>query len=100
MLSGAKFLTNDSLKLTFNQHTKLATVDLSECHSVTAVCLQPLAVQCTNLKRLILKDCHWVTRASMEYIAHHQKSLITINLTGCWELIDQTIIKLLASFTQ
>lgn len=98
VLSGAKFLTNDSLKETFNEHKNLETVDLSECHSVTAVCLQPLAVQCKQLKRLILKDCHWVTRASIEYLAHHQNSLMTINLTGCWELTDHTIVQLLASF--
>jgi len=101
ILSGAKCLTNDSLKETFVQHTRnLETVDLSECHSVTAACLQPLAVQCKQLKRLVLKDCHWVTRASMEYMAHHQTSIITINLTGCWELVDKTIVQLLASFRQ
>ena len=53
-----------------------------------------------QLKRLVLKDCHWVTRASMEYMAHHQTSIITINLTGCWELVDKTIVQLLASFRQ
>jgi len=100
ILSGAKFLTNDSLKQTFSQHTNLETVDLSECHSITAACLQPLTVQCKQLKRLVLKNCHWVTRASMEYMAHHQTSIITVNLTGCWELVDKTIVQLLASFRQ
>merc|ERR1711971_1449649 len=100
ILSGAKFLTNESLKTTFFQHTNLETVDLSECHSVTAACLQPLTVQCKNLKRLVLKDCHWVTRASMEYMAHHQNSIKPINLTGCWELVDKTIVQILSSFRQ
>ena len=119
VLSGSKFLTNESLITTFNSHQNLITVDLSECHSVTATCLQALAVQCKQLRRLILKgkfvnlfikcvcifencyffiDCHWVTRASIEYLAHHQNLLWTINLTGCWELIDQTIIQVLTSF--
>ena len=95
MVSGAKFLTNDSLKDIFNRHKNLETVDLSDCHSLTAMCLQPLAVQCRDLQRLILKDCHWVSRPSIEYIARHQTNLKSINLTGCWELGDQVIITLL-----
>ena len=55
VLSGSKFLTNESLITTFNSHQNLITVDLSECHSVTASCLQTLAVQCKQLRRLILK---------------------------------------------
>jgi len=98
VLSGSKFLTNESLITTFNTHQNLLTVDLSECHSVTASCLQALAVQCKQLRRLILKDCHWVTRASIEYMAHHQNLLWSINLTGCWELVDQTILQVLTSF--
>ena len=100
VLSGSKFLTNQSLMDTFNSHRNLETVDLSECHSVTATCLQSLGVQCKQLRRLILRNCHWVTRASLEYIAYHQSSLWSINLTGCWELVDQTIVQILASFRQ
>ena len=100
VLSGSKFLTNQSLMDTFNSHRNLETVDLSECHSVTATCLQSLGVQCKQLRRLILRNCHWVTRASLEYIAYHQNSLWSINLTGCWELVDQTIVQILASFRQ
>ena len=59
VLSGSKFLTNESLITTFNTHRNLITVDLSECHSVTANCLQSLAVQCKQLRRLILKGMNW-----------------------------------------
>ena len=97
VVSGAKFLTNDCLKAIFNRHTNLATVDLSDCHSLTAHCLQPLAVQCRQLKRLILKDCHWVSKPSIEYIARHQNDLISINLTGCWELGDKVLVTLLSA---
>ena len=58
VLSGSKFLTNESLITTFNTHQNLLTVDLSECHSVTASCLQALAVQCKQLRRLILKGIY------------------------------------------
>ena len=63
ILSGAKFLTNESLKSTFLQHTNLETVDLSDCHSVTAACLQPLTVQCKQLKRLVLKGFYKIIQA-------------------------------------
>jgi hypothetical protein len=31
-------------------------------------------------------------------MAHHQNLLWSINLTGCWELVDQTILQVLTSF--
>ncbi len=38
-------------------------------------------------------------RSSMEYLAHHQGGLRSLNLTGCWELVDKTIFLLLSKFT-
>ena len=48
--------------------------------------------------RLILSDCHWVTSASLQYLASKQDNLMSINLTGCWELNDETIVDLLEKF--
>ena len=47
--------------------------------------------------RLVLSNCHWVSRRSMKYLAQKQPPLITLNLTGCWELCDETLIEIVES---
>ena len=47
--------------------------------------------------RLVLSNCHWVSRRSMKYLAQKQPPLITLNITGCWELGDETLIEIVES---
>ena len=50
--------------------------------------------------RLVLLDCHWVTRHSVENLSKNLVGLKTINLTGCWELVDQTMLQMLSKFAR
>ena len=50
-LSGSKVVTDELLKPIFAANRFLHTVDLSECHHLTAGCLQVLTVQCKQLER-------------------------------------------------
>ena len=50
-LTGSKVVTDDFLKGVFAANRQLHTVDLSDCHHLTAGCLQSLTVQCKNMER-------------------------------------------------
>jgi len=99
-LTGCKCLTNDLVGPVLANNPNLETIDLSDCHHITPVSLQKMAVSCKKIKRLVLRNCHWVTRFSMEGLASHQSRhlLTTLNLTGCWELVDSTLNKILGHF--
>ena len=40
-----------------------------------------------------------MTRHSIENLSKNLVNLKTINLTGCWELVDQTMLHMLSKFT-
>ena len=52
-LSGSKIVTDEFLKAVFASNRCLHTVDLSDCHHLTAGCLQALTMQCKNLERWV-----------------------------------------------
>ena len=82
-LSGLKFLTDELVRPVLQRNTHLVTVDLSDCHHLTAGILQTLSVSSYQLERLILRDCHWVTREALDYhsyqqgLAHNTKEVLT-----------------------
>ncbi len=42
-----------------------------------------------------------MSRSGIEYFSkNHASGLRSINLTGCWELIDSTILQMLSKFTK
>jgi len=92
-LTGCKIVNNELLMPLLAKNPHLETVDLSECKHLTPACLQKLAVCATEkkLRWLILKNCHWVTGGSVESMALHQPQLISLNLTGCWDLADSSV---------
>lgn len=71
-LSGLKFLTDDLVRPVLQNNIHLVTVDLSDCHHLTAGILQTLSVSSYQLERLVLRDCHWVTREALDYHSHQQ----------------------------
>ena len=130
--SGCKLLTDDILRPILHSSRLLISLDLSECHHLTAAILQTVSVRCPRLARLILSDCHWVSRTALVYHCAHQGrqpgqgiqfalpqlervgsdngtlknastnpplyQLKEIDLTGCWELDDATVVQLALSF--
>ena len=50
-LTGCKIITDELLKPMILSNKLLHTVDLSECHHLTAGCLQPITMQCKQLQR-------------------------------------------------
>jgi len=127
-LSGCKLLTDGLLRPLLISSPQLTSLDLSECHHLTSGILQTVTMRCPRLSKLILRDCHWVSRVALEYHCQHQgynlrpqffpslpadtrvdclqtnlqpeamHSLQEVDLTGCWELDDATVINLIESF--
>jgi len=127
-LSGCKLLTDEILRPILKASSQLRSLDLSECHHLTSSILQTVTVRCPKISRLILRDCHWVSRTALDYHCTQQGKqagmgllpilaplervgsrplsptstnlyrLQEIDLTGCWELDDVTVVKLLMSF--
>lgn len=124
-LSGCKLLTDDLLRPLLMSSPQLTSLDLSECHHLTSGILQTMTMCCPRVNRLILRDCHWVSRISIDYHCQFQGKqagmslqnlpavnivsptptsviamfkLQEVDLTGCWELDDNTVVKLIVSF--
>ena len=71
-LAGLKFLTDDLLRPLLQNNPQIVSLDISDCHHLTAGILQTLSVLSYQLERLVLRDCHWVTREALEYHSYHQ----------------------------
>ena len=77
--------------------SKSITKDLLSYYYVHCLLFLLPAVYVILSFRLVLSNCHWVSRRSMKYMAQKQPPLITLNLTGCWELCDETLIEIVES---
>eukprot|EP00088_Acartia_fossae_P007774 TRINITY_DN13647_c0_g1_i4.p1 TRINITY_DN13647_c0_g1~~TRINITY_DN13647_c0_g1_i4.p1 ORF type:complete len:292 (-),score=16.47 TRINITY_DN13647_c0_g1_i4:252-1127(-) len=106
-ISGSKIATDQLIRNLVKSNPNLSYINLSNCHHLTSGILQTITIRNRRLERLILQDCHWVTRESMDYHAYHQglggtneikSPLVELILTGCWELTDDILEKLVLNF--
>ncbi|CAB3378274.1 Hypothetical predicted protein [Cloeon dipterum] len=98
-LANCKWITDELLAPVFENNKHLTFVNLSNiCTGLTAAALQPLILNCKELKILRLHNCHWVTHGSIEALSFHQTELEEIDLTSCSELGDTALTSLLEKF--
>jgi hypothetical protein len=106
-VAGSKIITDALLRGVLERSRELIYLNLSNCHHCTADILETISNRNIRLTHLILEDCHWVTRESIDYHAAKQglsperktvPNLTEINLTGCWELTDESVKNFLVRF--
>ncbi|XP_034125247.1 F-box/LRR-repeat protein 15 isoform X1 [Drosophila guanche] len=92
-LACCKWLTDDLLLplLTNNKH-RLCAVNLNECVNITALSLQPIIVECKDLRILKLSKCQWLTTGAVDALTLHQSKLVEFDISHCGAIGERCLI--------
>ncbi|XP_017851539.2 F-box/LRR-repeat protein 15 [Drosophila busckii] len=83
-LARCKWLTDRLLlPLLKNNKERLSSVNLNECVNITALSLQPIIVECKQLRVLKLSKCHWLTTGAVDALTLHQSKLVEFDISNC-----------------
>ncbi len=94
VLSDFKELTDSVIVPVLGRNPRLSHLNLSGCSGLTIKTLTAIRTKCVDVTTLSFKECHWVPSASLEALFVERENIEVIDLTGCWELVDNTIITL------
>uniref|UniRef100_A0A1A9UPK7 F-box/LRR-repeat protein 15-like leucin rich repeat domain-containing protein n=1 Tax=Glossina austeni TaxID=7395 RepID=A0A1A9UPK7_GLOAU len=61
----------------------LKVVNLNECPYISPMALQPIIVDCKNLRVLKLSKCQWLTAGAIDALTLHQNNLEEIDISHC-----------------
>ncbi|KAL7741507.1 hypothetical protein ACLKA6_000821 [Drosophila palustris] len=92
-LARCKWLTDDLLlPLLDNNKQRLSVVNLNECINITALSLQPIIVQCKQLRVLKLSKCQWLTTGAVDALTLHQSKLVEFDISHCGAIGERCLI--------
>lgn len=92
-LARCKWLTDDLLlPLLENNKQRLNAVNLNECINITALSLQPIIVQCKELRILKLSKCQWLTTGAVDALTLHQSKLLEVDISHCGAIGERCLI--------
>ena len=88
------WLTDSVLCPVLKENHKIQSLDLTNCITISNSTLQILSMKCPHVQTLILRDCHWLSVEGLSTIALNLDQLEKIDITGCWNVNDESIILL------
>lgn len=92
-LASCKWLTDELLlPLLENNKQRLSVVNLNECINITALSLQPIIVQCKELRVLKLSKCQWLTTGAVDALTLHQSKLVEFDISHCGAIGERCLI--------
>ncbi|XP_030080307.1 F-box/LRR-repeat protein 15 isoform X2 [Drosophila hydei] len=92
-LASCKWLTDELLlPLLNNNKQRLSAVNLNECVNITALSLQPIIVQCKELRILKLSKCQWLTTGAVDALTLHQSKLVEFDISHCGAIGERCLI--------
>lgn len=92
-LASCKWLTDELLlPLLENNKQRLSVVNLNECINITALSLQPIIVQCKELRVLKLSKCEWLTTGAVDALTLHQSKLVEFDISYCGAIGERCLI--------
>ncbi|XP_062127509.1 F-box/LRR-repeat protein 15 isoform X2 [Drosophila sulfurigaster albostrigata] len=92
-LARCKWLTDELLlPLLNNNKQRLSAVNLNECINITALSLQPIIVQCKELRVLKLSKCQWLTTGAVDALTLHQSKLVEFDISHCGAIGERCLI--------
>ena len=94
IVSDFKELTDDVLVPVLECNRRLNHLNLSGCSGLSIKTLTTIRTKCLDVSTLSFKECHWVPSASLEALFVERENLEVLDLTGCWELVDSTVVTL------
>lgn len=96
-LSRCTWIDKNDISLFFENNTKINDINLSHCKETVNQILQPLVLNCRNLKKINLAYSD-LTVGALESIIFHLDYLHTIDLSRCVQLTEKCLIKLVIRF--
>ncbi|KAH8377526.1 hypothetical protein KR093_005803 [Drosophila rubida] len=92
-LARCTWLTDELLlPLLNNNKQRLSAVNLNECVNITALSLQPIIVQCKELRVLKLSKCQWLTTGAVDALTLHQSKLVEFDISHCGAIGERCLI--------
>ncbi|XP_017095757.2 F-box/LRR-repeat protein 15 isoform X2 [Drosophila bipectinata] len=92
-LACCRWLTDDLLlPLLANNKQRLVAVNLNECVNITALSLQPIIVECKELRVLKLSKCEWLTTGAVDALTLHQSKLVEFDISYCGAIGERCLI--------
>ncbi|XP_017063293.1 F-box/LRR-repeat protein 15 isoform X2 [Drosophila eugracilis] len=92
-LACCRWLTDELLlPLLANNKKRLWAVNLNECVNITALSLQPIIVECKNLRVLKLSKCQWLTTGAVDALTLHQSKLVEFDISYCGAIGERCLI--------
>ncbi|KAH8402935.1 hypothetical protein KR222_000473 [Zaprionus bogoriensis] len=92
-LARCRWLTDELLlPLLENNKQRLSAVNLNECVNITALSLQPIIVQCKELRVLKLSKCQWLTTGAVDALTLHQSKLVEFDISHCGAIGERCLI--------
>lgn len=95
ILRGAKsWLTNDVFLPVVTSNPLLEKIDLTGCIALSGCTAYAIGANCPNLKHLSLRNCVWLSRDNLMSFIFNKRTIEYIDLSGCWNLDDETVVNL------
>ncbi|XP_017043888.1 F-box/LRR-repeat protein 15 isoform X2 [Drosophila ficusphila] len=92
-LACCRWLTDELLlPLLANNKKRLCAVNLNECINITALSLQPIIVECKELRMLKLSKCQWLTTGAVDALTLHQSKLVEFDISYCGAIGERCLI--------
>ncbi|EDW77597.1 uncharacterized protein Dwil_GK24586 [Drosophila willistoni] len=92
-LACCKWLKDDLLLPLLKQNKqRLRAVNLNECVNITALSLQPIIVECKELRVLKLAKCQWLTTGAVDALTLHQSNLVEFDISHCGAIGERCLI--------
>ena len=91
------WLSDSALCPVLKDNGKLQFLDLTNCMGITNSTMQVLAINCPQLQTIVLRDCHWLSVEGLSTLALNLECLEKVDLSGCWNVNDESIILLVNS---
>ncbi|XP_030557077.1 F-box/LRR-repeat protein 15 isoform X1 [Drosophila novamexicana] len=92
-LARCQWVTDELLlPLLENNKQRLFAVNLNECVNITALSLQPIIVQCKELRILKLSKCQWLTTGAVDALTLHQSKLVEFDISYCGAIGERCLI--------
>lgn len=94
------WLKDSRLIPVIKNNSRLQSLDLTNCISISNATIQVVASFCKELKSLTLRDCVWLSPEGVMALGLHCMQLEQIDLSGCWNVDDESIIVLVKGCTR
>lgn len=99
-LAKCQWLTDRILFTTLKKcQSHLEEIVLSDCVNLTPYSIQPVIINCKQLRVLKLSNCHWVSTGALEALGLHHNNIEDLDLSNCTVASPRCLLTMFWKFT-